>query len=280
MHTALHAISRLARDCTDDALRRRVVREVDMSCKDIGDGLKRIANLSSLGNDSPSVGSTGLRVKISRQWYKLEWRFLKRGEVQELQAKFKASTQRLTALLAILNQCVCAFRSNENDSDDHAVSNATSSLRAHFSNHFRGLAEKNDVFSRAIGNNTTLLTNSFMQLHGEHSALRREVAALRDLASNAGFKWGNLDGKTAAVIILFLAICSADVMHRSFHTALLLAALCVLLRFSSRQSNSLAPPVGWSELNCVVLIDALDRRLLLPLDLCASYEVTFSDISP
>jgi hypothetical protein len=121
-----------------------------------------------------------------------------------------------------------------------------------------------EVFSRAIGNNTTFLINSFMQLHGDRSALRREVAAIHEFVSSAGFKWGDLDGNMAAVIILFLAICSADALHRSFHTVLLLAIVCVLLRSNSRQSRSLAQPVGWSELNGIVLIDVLDRRLCFP----------------
>jgi hypothetical protein len=158
-------------------------------------------------------------------------------------------------------------------------SNATSSLRTYFSDHFRGLAEKHDVFSQAISKNTTLLTNSFLQLYDKQSFLQREVATLREVASNAGFKRDNLDSNTAAIIILFLAICSVDVMYRSLHTALLLAAVCALLHSSSRQNTSRAPHVGWSELNGVVLMDALDRRLLLPLELCASYQVMLPGIS-
>jgi hypothetical protein len=92
-------------------VRGSVVHEVDLSCKDIEGAFKRIAQLSSRGDRSPPAGTvtSDLRVKISRQWYKLEWCFLKRGDVLDFQSKLKASTQRLTALLVILNQCVFAF---------------------------------------------------------------------------------------------------------------------------------------------------------------------------
>jgi hypothetical protein len=50
MPTTLNAILRLALDYTDEELRQRVVREVDLSCKDIEDAFKRISSLSSLVN--------------------------------------------------------------------------------------------------------------------------------------------------------------------------------------------------------------------------------------
>jgi hypothetical protein len=104
MHTSLNAISRLVQDCTDSALRQTVVREVDLSYQDIEDAFNRIASLSLLGSDeAPPMGSSGLRVNISRQWFKLEWRFLKRGDGQGFQSKLKVSTQRLSTLLVILN---------------------------------------------------------------------------------------------------------------------------------------------------------------------------------
>ena len=106
MHATLVAISRIAESCSDDRLRQRVVREVSRCWNDIQTALESVAKFSALDIDEDSVRQTGFRDKFQRQWFKLEWRFLKRAEVQEFQDKFRASMHRLNAFSGILNKYV------------------------------------------------------------------------------------------------------------------------------------------------------------------------------
>ena len=104
MHTMLTAVERVARDTVNDALRFEILREVDRCGTDVQGALTRIVKFSALGHSSTKSDSP--RVCLARQWYKLEWRFSHRDEVQTARQELMMATQRLTTLLVISNACV------------------------------------------------------------------------------------------------------------------------------------------------------------------------------
>lgn len=106
MHTLLIAISRLANESEDNALRDEIVSEVDRCGLNVQSALARIAKFSVLGRAAETGDAR--RVRFARQWYKLEWRFVQRGDAQAVRAELQAATQRLTVLLVVSNACVYA----------------------------------------------------------------------------------------------------------------------------------------------------------------------------
>ena len=101
MHTLLVAVSRVASDSSDNALRDEILSEVNRCGLNVQDALARIAKFSALGHGGGTPQPR--RVRVARQWYKLEWRFAKRGDAQAVRAELQAATQRLTALLVVSN---------------------------------------------------------------------------------------------------------------------------------------------------------------------------------
>ena len=102
LHIVLASVSRVAEFTKDDKLRAEIVREVDRCGGDVERALGRVLKFSTLSADG-SVDKKTLRIKMKRQWYKLEWRFGQRGNVQEIRAELAVATQRLSAYLAISN---------------------------------------------------------------------------------------------------------------------------------------------------------------------------------
>jgi hypothetical protein len=104
MRVALEAVSRVAQRCADDAIRNAIIEEVKDCCDTVKGAAKCVAKFSPLGRESSKADKN--LVRLSRLWYKIEWRVTKREEVEELEARFAASQRRLTTYLAILNKCV------------------------------------------------------------------------------------------------------------------------------------------------------------------------------
>ena len=86
-----------------------------------------------------------------------------------------------------------------------------------------------------------------------------------------------MDSKTAAIAVLYAAVCA---MHgpynRMIPTALLLIAIFILSRSAERSQRTMVSDVTYSADNSVTLLDALDRTFVLPLELCATPEVSLS----
>ena len=101
LNIVLSSVGRVAQLTTDERLRGEIVREVDRCGCDIQKALERVAKFSELGRHGQ--GTDVLRVKLRRQWYKLEWRFGMRGNAQEARTQLAIVTQRLTAYLVISN---------------------------------------------------------------------------------------------------------------------------------------------------------------------------------
>ena len=99
--TMLTTAARVAEDSADRALRDEIIREVDQCGRDVQLALARIAKFSELGHGSSSA--SGMRARLARHRYKLEWRFFQRDDVQTVRKELATATQRLTTLLVLSN---------------------------------------------------------------------------------------------------------------------------------------------------------------------------------
>lgn len=107
MHVMLTSAARIAEDSMDGSLRDQIIRTVDQCGVDIQQVLARIAKFSPLDHDG-AIGD-GLRLKMKRNWYKVEWRLLQRDEAQTFRKELAMVTRRLTALLVISDACACSL---------------------------------------------------------------------------------------------------------------------------------------------------------------------------
>lgn len=101
LHIVLASVARVADLTSDVLLRDQIVCEVDRCGSDVRRALERVAKFSALGRD----GSTDdvLRVRIKRQWYKLEWRFVNHSSIESIREELASATQRLTGYLVASN---------------------------------------------------------------------------------------------------------------------------------------------------------------------------------
>ena len=99
LNIVLASVARVAELTADVKLRAEIVYEADRCGKDIQRGLDRIVKFSLLGLNEHKCAP--LRVKLKRQWYKVDWHFGARTSVQEVRAELAAATQRLSAYMAI-----------------------------------------------------------------------------------------------------------------------------------------------------------------------------------
>ncbi|KZV74383.1 hypothetical protein PENSPDRAFT_204093 [Peniophora sp. CONT] len=251
MHTMLTAVDRVVRDTADETLRYEILKEVDRCGQDVQNALARIIKFSALGHAGTPVHSP--RIKLARQWYKLEWRFLQRGAFQAVRAEMQTATQRLTALLVISN------------------ADGAARFRMSLSAQFRALAERDAAQFRAIARMTEMLSE--VKDAARHDLDRDFVNELFMSAPS------DVDRKTVAVAVLCVAVCAGHMSDHTVQTALLLVAICILLRPGERKGNALVRDVLYTERNAVTLFDALGRRFVLPIELCRSYELLHATLT-
>ncbi|KZV61775.1 hypothetical protein PENSPDRAFT_274540 [Peniophora sp. CONT] len=246
VHAMLTSAARIAEDSIDGALRDQIIRTVDQCGGDIQRALARLAKFSTLGCDG--VAGDGLRLKLKRNWYKVEWRFLQRDEAQTFQKELTMATQRLTTLLVISDaDGAVRFRKNLLRQVDASVA-------------------RDAVLLRAIDGNTTLLhkLDAIMPSRGHTSAVEELSSSVPD----------GVDSRTAAIGVLCGAVCAMHAPYdRMIPTALLLVAIYILSRAPGRHRRALVGNVAYSALNAVTLHDAMGRRLVLPLALCETREL-------
>ena len=103
---------------------------------------------------------------------------------------------------------------------------------------------------------------------------RRDRAFIQELFDTVT---EGVDSKTAAIAVLCAAVCA---MHGPYNrmvpTALLLLAIYILSCSAERRQRTIVGDVTYSADNSVTLLDALDRTLVLPIELCATREVSLS----
>ena len=101
---------------------------------------------------------------------------------------------------------------------------------------------------------------------------RRDRAFVQELFNDVP---DGVDSKTAAIAVLCAAVCA---MHGPYNrmvpTALLLLAICILSRSAERSQRTMVSDVTYSANNSVTLLDALDRTFVLPIELCATRDVS------
>ncbi|KZV74386.1 hypothetical protein PENSPDRAFT_204182 [Peniophora sp. CONT] len=260
LHILLTSVARVAQDSIDGALRSEILAEIDRCGCHIRYALERIAKFSVLSHDA--AASDGLRVKFKRQLYKIEWRFARRSDIQAVRADLSIATQRLTALLIVANADAAAYlhASMSNQFETLAVR-----MGALASDHYRIAAERDAALSRTVmARGNTEVAGSFQ------TAAQPDHALVHELFSNAP---EGIDAKIAAVAVLCVAVCTVHDTHHVVHTAMLLAAICLLLRSAVRQGRGPVQAIAYTALNSITLNDALGRRLTLPLELCGTYDV-------
>lgn len=264
MHTMLTAVERVVQDTANERLRYEILKEVDRCGQDVQNALARIIKFSALGHAGTPVHSQ--RIYLARQWYKLEWRFIQRGALQAVRAEMQTATQRLTALLVISNAYVPTHLISLSAESCHR--DGAARFRMSLSVHFRALAERDAAHFRAIGRMTEMLS----EVATRHDLDRDFVS---ELFMNAP---SDVDRKTVAVAVLCVAVCAGHMSDHTVQTALLLVAICILLRPGERKGSALVRDVSYTERNAVTLFDALGRRFVLPIELCRSYEVSSSHV--
>ena len=261
LRTMLTTAARVAEDSADRALRDEIIREVDQCGRDVQLALARIAKFSELGHGSSSA--SGMRARLARHRYKLEWRFFQRDDVQTVRKELATATQRLTTLLVLSNACVCLCVT--------CLPTCLSSLYRDGATHFQTALRRQ--FSNLLSQHATL-SRAVHEHIGEMRSNTRRInrTLVQDLYNDVP---EGLDGKTAAVAVMCAAVCA---MHgpydRAVPTALLLVAIYILLQSSGRQGRALAQGVAYSHSNAVTFLDALGRRLILPFELCETPEVS------
>ncbi|KZV62436.1 ankyrin [Peniophora sp. CONT] len=245
LHKMLTTTARVAGDSVDNVLRDEIIHEVAQCARDVQSALSRIAKFSAL-DENVTVGG-GLRVKLKRNWYKLEWRLARRDEAQTVRDELANATQRLTALLVVSHaDGAVRFRRNMLREVDASIARDATLLRA-----FRD------------GN--TAVMNKL------DAGPRRGQALVQELSEAVPT---GVDSKTAAIAVLCAAVCA---MHgpydRTVPTALLLVAIYILSQSSGRHERALVHDVAYTATNAITLLDAMGRRIILPLELCETREL-------
>ncbi|KZV61778.1 hypothetical protein PENSPDRAFT_274656 [Peniophora sp. CONT] len=244
LHAMLTSAARIAEGSVDNALRDEIIREVDQCGRDVQRALSHIAKFSALGRDNDA--GSARRVKLARHWYKLEWRFAQRNEAQAVRRELTTATQRLTTLFVI-------------STADGATRFRTMLLRR-----LDALVARDATLFRIISENTAALSDL-------RETSRRSSDLVQELFTSVP---NGVDSRTAAVAVLCAAVCA---MHgpyeRVIPTALLLVAICILLRSPERYRRALVQDVAYSAANAVTLLDAFGRQLILPFELCETQEL-------
>ncbi|KZV72421.1 hypothetical protein PENSPDRAFT_363417 [Peniophora sp. CONT] len=259
LHIVLASVARVAELTNDALLRDEIVREVDRCGNDVRRTLERVAKFSALGRDASSDDI--LRIRMKRQWYKLEWRFGYHGSAESVRDDLAMATQRLTVYLVVLN------------------ADGIHDLKASIA----------DQFTTMTAQICTSLMEQFAGITSRHTELSRPAhyppAAEGELQLTS--RWdsplfpgvlGNapngLDSsKAAAAALLCIAICTMHDTSRSLHSALLLAAFGILMCSMARDERATSPNVGYAQSNSITFRDAMGRRLVLPFELCETPEL-------
>ena len=129
---------------------------------------------------------------------------------------------------------------------------------------FDTIIAQNDTLSLAINRNTTLA-------HETWKPHRREDALVRELFDILP---DNIDGQTAVVAVLCAAICAMGPYDQAAPKLILLILIYIMSRSSGMHCRALVQDVAYSAANAVTLLDALDRTIVLPIELCATHKVS------
>ena len=142
---------------------------------------------------------------------------------------------------------------------DNQFNALTANLCTSLLEHFANIGH----LSRAIDANIAALGSP--QSISQHNGAAMHKDALSSVDSS----------KAVAVALLCVAICTMHETPRSIHTALLLAAVCILMSsMRNLQDRAVSNAVGYTESNSITLIDAMGQQLVLPLELCATRDVS------
>ncbi|VDC01529.1 unnamed protein product [Peniophora sp. CBMAI 1063] len=238
LHIVLASVARVAERATDPLLRDQIMGEVNRCGCDVRRSLERVAKFSILSREGTEEDV--IRLKLKRQWYKLEWRFGHRAHMQSVRTELVEATQRLAAYLSILNV--------------DAIDDLRTSLVHHF----------NDSVARLC---TSFLKEYAFTTVSNTSRFPTEGTGSTDSVNGS---------MAAAAAVLCVAICTANDVPRAVHTALLLAAVCILGRRG--MTHSVPCAITYAQSNSITLHDAVGRRLVLPLELCETFDLFHATI--
>ncbi|KZV62439.1 ankyrin [Peniophora sp. CONT] len=259
LHIVLASVARVAELTTDALLRDEIVREVDRCGNDVRNALERVAKFSALGNEASA--DDVLRVRMKRQWYKLEWRFGWHGSVEGIREELASATQRLTAYLVISN---ADGIQNLGVSITSQFDSMTARICMLVMDQFAAVAMRDVVLSRAVHSNAGVL--------GELQVASRRVPSA--LLGPRGHALNGLDSsKAAAAALLCLAMFTSRATSSPTDFALLLVAFTILMCSVARDGRALSSDVKYAPSNSITLHDAMGRRLVLPVELCETREV-------
>ncbi|VDC06695.1 unnamed protein product [Peniophora sp. CBMAI 1063] len=247
LHTMLTIAARIAVNCADKALSDEIVRKVDQCGRDVQRAFERIAQFSVLGEDH--VTGEASRIKLKRQWIKVKWHFTQHEDTQTAREELAMATQRLTALLVLSN------------------TDGAARFRTQLLSQLEVLVARDSTLSHVVKSETAVRARLPIA-----SRTRRDDPALVQHLFDHVPHW--VDSRTATVAVLCAAVCA---MHGPYDhlvpTALLLVAICILLRSPESRTLTLPQDVAYPTGNTITLLDALGRRLTLPYELCGSYDV-------
>ncbi|KZV61788.1 hypothetical protein PENSPDRAFT_670797 [Peniophora sp. CONT] len=207
LSTVLSAAAQMSEGTSSAELLPATLLEVNRCMLDVQVALDYIAKFSPL--DSDEIANAPLRVKLKRQWYKLEWRFATRATAQEAGSRIAASIQRLTAYIVISNAGVLAnFRAAFEDQFDAYTTFLCMVLFEHFAN----VAAQQAALRRALATGNTAILDE-----------------LRAISQSDAFPQGVNSHMAAAVAVLVAAICTRNETSDAVHTTLLATAVGILL---------------------------------------------------
>ena len=176
------------------------------------------------------------------------------------------ATQRLTTRLVLSNayarsQYLCTRCVDHS----HTFRDGASRFRAKVIRGFDTIIAQNSTISHAIQLNTATSRQA-------SKAVCRNDALVRELFDSLP---DNIDGQTAVVAVLCAAICAMGPYDQVAPKVILLILIYIMSRSSGIHCRSLVQDVAYSAANSVTLLDALDRSFVLPIELCATRDVSF-----
>lgn len=275
LHIVLASVSRVAELTADPLLRDEIVDKVARCGSDVRRALEKVAKFSALGRDA--TADDVLRVRVKRQWYKLEWRFGFHGSVQSIREDLAAATQRLTVYLVTANASVrfstvllevrADLRERSDGIHDLGVSitNQFDSMTARICvlvmEQFAAAAERDAMLFRSVDSSASALSD-----------LRRHTPPC---VPSSGDTLNGLDSsKAAAAALLCVVIFNSRATSQPSDFALLLLAFSILMCSMARSGRTMVSDVKYTRSNSVTLHDAMGRALVLPLELCETPDVS------
>jgi len=150
-------------------------------------------------------------------------------------------------------------------------------IQASFSDHARATASRLSAsdasVSQALGNNANLIGRVFSRLAEGQAANRREMENMRQ-ALSAPEKAVARDDPQATAVCMVLVICvTVHVYERNLRMAFVCVVLASFLRVVCKLQQARPRQITAPEESTIVLIDALDRRIPIPMEMWETFEV-------